>query len=147
MFNVINNDPKLKEAAEIAEKVLHDPSFIKEIREKNKFTYTPDSSEEVAEVIEANLNLKINVLTYKTWSPWSAVIGYSDGEDIYVNTRKLPYLSVSDYVGNFIHEFCHHIGYGHGNNKPNGKEHSVPYWVGNLAQEYAEKYLSEHGRN
>lgn len=150
IFHVQNKqNQKLMEASVIAEMVLRDANFLQTITDRPlSFTHTTDKPIWVSAKIRSGvLHNEIAVLEYKTWNPWSAAIGYSDGQDIYVNIRKIPSLSVLDYVGNFVHEFCHHIGYGHGNNSPKGKQNSVPYWCGTLAMKHGERFLNEQRRS
>jgi hypothetical protein len=117
-------------------------NFYQNIKVKKDFTFTKDEGTKVAEVLKAEANQAfqtddIEVRPYRTKWPWSSVIGYSDGENVYINMRKINSLSISDYVGNLVHEFCHHAGYGHGDNNisrnTERKLKSVPYYCGELA--------------
>lgn len=120
-------------------------SFFSLVEGKSDFTFTKDDGYKIAKVLkeEASQALQtddIEIRPYSSKWPWSSVIGYSDGENIYINMRKINSLSVSDYVGNLVHEFCHHAGYGHGGDNiskdTNKKLGSVPYYCGNVASIY-----------
>jgi hypothetical protein len=144
IFHVQSTNEKLLKAATIAETVLNDPKFIETIQNRPlKFTHTKDTPKEVVAKMIAHLNKPSTVIVdeYRSFNPWSAAIGYSNGEgEVFINMRKINYNSVLDYVGTFVHEWMHEIGYSHGSNNPKGKENSVPYWVGNLAATYAERF-------
>jgi hypothetical protein len=61
--------------------------------------------------------------------------------------------TADEFVHTFVHEYVHDVDYhsdgnpmiemGHGDQSPKGKEKSVPYWLGNRAQEL---YASAVGR-
>jgi hypothetical protein len=139
--------PKIDVAIQFVEKLLlqdvfedkMSSAFYNTINQKSDWSYTKDQGAKVARVLreesqQAFHHDDVEIRPYRTRLPWSSVIGYSDGENIYINMRKIDSLDVSDYVGNLVHEFCHHAGYGHGDNSPKGKQNSVPYYCGDLAR-------------
>lgn len=73
----------------------------------------------------------IDVYTYKPKIPWSKAIGYFDGKAIYINVRKLPFMTTVDIAANLIHEYAHYCGYKHGSNYKTKEKclYSVPYFL------------------
>jgi hypothetical protein len=147
MIQIKSDIPKIVLARDYLFKVLPEKlEALKLLRELKPFTYTTQSCIEVANKVEdfilngytVLLGQKIfygviNIKGYKTFNPWSSVIGYSDPRNntIYVNLRKINSLSVEEYAGHILHECCHKIDYGHGNNYPSKKKNfSVPYFLG-----------------
>lgn len=141
---VVNSDnKKLKEAARLAQ------NFFKQLNINDlpeAFTHTTLSRSEIyADILTAALMLPdrfIIVELYKPKYPWSKAIGYaiaSKPNYIFVNSRKLNSLQVEDYVGNFVHEFMHTIGFKHKGNDRNKNRNleSVPYVMGALAEAWA----------
>lgn len=147
MFQNRTNSPKIDTAIKYVEKLLLgeplESQFYLSINRKSDWSYTKDEPAKIARVLweEARQAVDIEIIPYKTRWPFSKVIGYSDGTALYINMRKINTLRTVDYVGNLVHEFCHHAGYQHGNNSPTGKQNSVPYWCGSLAEELFAKIL------
>jgi hypothetical protein len=132
------NHAKIDQAIAYFFKVM--PEIIAQLRKLPEmdydFTFTGVANFSVIAKIEMSFNSDMELVVKPYWSknPWSAAIGYSDGtNNIYVNMRKIEALTYLDYAGNLAHEWCHVIGYGHGNNSPSPeKDKSVPYAIGNL---------------
>lgn len=150
MFINKTGSPKIDLAIKFVTEMLVDDvfenissiNFYQNIVVKKDFTFTKDEGPKVSQTLrlEAKQAFEVDdieVRPYRTRWPWSSVIGYSDGENIYINMRKINDLDIADYVGNLVHEFCHHAGYGHGDNNINKdtdrKLKSVPYYCGKLA--------------
>lgn len=128
-INVIND--KVKDAAIVAERLLHyESNMMKELRLKNDWKYNSGSGEEVYQSF-AKSDKVVPVFFYKTFNPWSSVLGYFDGKAIYINSRKINQLEHSDLVGLLLHEYGHAVGFTHGNNyKTEDKiKFSVPYYI------------------
>jgi hypothetical protein len=105
-----------------------------------KYTFTQDNFERIKNSVEFFKAQKriIEIRSYTTWKPWSRVIGYTNGINIFVNSRKSTSLEPWEWVGNCAHETMHIIGYGHGSNRVTPpKLDSVPYFWGNYASEWA----------
>lgn len=100
------------------------------------FTYTEEENWKVIEKIEWAFggNTDIIVELYTPVNPWTSAIGYSNGTNtIFVNERKINYLSSYDYAGNIAHEWMHVLGFSHGDNYiTEEKKKSVPYAFGYL---------------
>lgn len=73
----------------------------------------------------------IDVLTYRSLNPWSAAIGYYDGEAIHINVRKLDGMDHADLVSTLLHERAHAASFGHGSNYKTQHKclYSVPYYL------------------
>lgn len=128
--------PWLIELTKVANCVANNQDFINEVKLYPKFTYTDKTSMDVANSIESMQGFMIS--TYKTKSPFSSVIATTyknDNKTLYLNLRKNP-RSLENMVNTVLHESLHLAGYSHGDNSPKGKEGSVNYKVGSLAEKY-----------
>jgi hypothetical protein len=57
------------------------------------------------------------VMGYKTFNPWSRVLGYYENNICYLNTRKLP-RTLEDLTETIFHELLGHgLGYSHQGNR------------------------------
>lgn len=127
----------VSEVSKCANSVTNDIGFQNELRKRLWFDYTKDSGEMVWRSLRAH---KCVIRTYKPWNVFSKVVAttYTNNNiDLYLNIRRNR--SVIEWVGTAHHECSHNYGYSHGDNSRIGKENSVPYWIGSLAQKYAEK--------
>ncbi len=101
---------------------------------------------------ELVINYELIVKTYKSKNPWSKAYGYfspAKSDHIFLNTRKLN-RSKGSIVSSLIHEMIHYVddknkmeSYGHGDNKPTGKENTAPYWIDNLAESIIDDKLPD----
>ncbi len=138
---------KIDRAIEFVDLLLKgciDPKYFMERILEKQFTYIEYGQGVFKTLIDTRVKAETNpidILPYKPKWPWSKAIGYSDGKNIYVNMRKIDALTVADYVGNLVHEFCHVAGFSHGDNYKKGKENSVPYWCGELAKRMYEESM------
>lgn len=139
---------KLKDAAMVANWLLTSSEFYDEIEKVKTFTHSNEDGFEVSRKLKNNRHImQVNVKEYKSLWPWSKAIGYFSKRrprDINVNIRKIDSLDVWDYIGNYIHEKMHMLGYSHkGNNKyKHNNVDSVPYLVGYIAKSVARKKFS-----
>ena len=127
--NVI--DQKVSAAIKDAELMLLPSSlFLQELRAKNDWKYNSGTGEKVYSHFLMDKK-PLPVFAYTPFNPWTSAIGYFNGKATFINSRKLPMLDHQELVENLTHEFCHYLGFGHGNNyKTRGKCHfSVPYWA------------------
>ena len=132
--NTINH-PTLQQSALLFMRHYRDSEFLDLIRNVSKFNHTEDTGEMVAKKIEEAV-LVIKVVPYKTWSPWSKVVGYAEGNTIFVNTRKIN-LPLADRVENYFHEATHLIGFSHRGNRPDAYNlRSVPYLTAAMFSKY-----------
>lgn len=115
---------------------LIDPTVIN----RSKF----DESEDTPDMIKAKIRngFEVFITTYKPsiWKggKWSSVVGYHSDGVIYLNTY---YINRPDceVINTLVHEPMHTLGYGHGDNSSVGKDGTVPYWMGDRAQELCEQ--------
>lgn len=128
-INVINE--KIKLAATDAEKLLEAESeMMKDLLFKNDFKFNSGTGYQVCEKLQL-FNKSVPVFTYKPFNPFTKSMGYSDGKAIFINIRKLDSFSHQDLVGLLLHEYCHMVGFSHGNNYKTADKvkYSVPYFV------------------
>jgi hypothetical protein len=127
------------QAVKVANCVIVNEKFLSEIGKFAKYDYTTMKPAEVEARIRGVSPAAVS--TYRTTNPFSRVIAttYStDPTTIYLNTRNNPQ-AMPDMVNTIIHELTHLNNFGHGDNSPVGKDNSVPYRLGSMA----EKYVSE----
>lgn len=104
------------------------------------FNHTDKTVAEVANDLQVKMvGLKVKVIPYKTWNPWSSVVGHAKGGTIYVNTRKLD-LTLQDRIANLFHEATHLCGYSHRGNTPSAYNNAtVPYLASRVFAAYVMK--------
>ncbi len=141
---------KLASAVEAANAVLASESFWESIIGKPNFDYTDLTSIEIAQRIRNSSS----VATVHLWKPALAqyLLQYRDTiamvdptkpGKVFYHQRKLG-RSVGQIFNTLVHEYVHivdNFGDGspdreisHGDNSPEGKQDSAPYWIGDLAQ-------------
>jgi hypothetical protein len=104
------------------------------IRKKN-FDYSTDSRNEILKRLEEKIRLKVT--TFEPGPSQMVTVAYHKGGTAYFNQHKLERTTCS-MINTLVHEYMHFVGYSHGDNSPEGKENSVPYYFGNRAQELCE---------
>ena len=143
MFRDKTGNDKINKAMGIAEDFLW--NHLSVIKKEDHFTYTNQTVKQVYETIKSHLAKEtyIEVDLYKSKWPWSKAIAYTTkgSSKLFINSRHIPDRSVEDYVNTLTHEFLHLCGYSHGSNNPKGKEQSIPYRIGQLAENYARALL------
>lgn len=136
MFYVQTDDPKIKAAA------LRASEFFEELYKggiavPEYFTHTSLTPAEIAFRLRRRRETPTNVRTYRTWNPWSNVLGYTSKGMIYVNTRFSDRADISAIAGNLAHEFCHIAGFSHKGNRPTPYNlKSVPYVLGYACRDW-----------
>jgi predicted metallopeptidase len=131
------NDETIRKAASLVMEHYKDEEFLVNVRATGSFNHTKDRGNSIADKI-IDSNLEITIKPYKTFSPWSKVIGYAKGNVIYVNTRKFD-LPLKDRVENIFHEFLHTLRYSHKGNRVTAYNlRSVPYAVSSMFVKYLE---------
>lgn len=130
------NDKTILEAVRLVTMHFKDSEYFKTLRGVI-FNHTKDDALFIEENTMA-LDKIVYVKPYKTFSTWSKVIGYAQGNTIYVNTRKLD-LPLKDRIENIRHEIFHLQGYSHkGNRVTEYNLKTVPYLGANLFVKYLE---------
>lgn len=133
-INVI--DEKVKIAAGIASAMLHQESYLMGlIKDKNDFKYDSGTGEQIYDKFKST-SFMLPVFSYKPLNRWTSAIGYYQSGRMFINGYKLPSMTVQEIAANLCHEYCHAIGYHHGNNfKTEDKMlYSVPYYVSEHVQ-------------
>lgn len=136
---------KIKKAVDRANKITSDSDFYLTIKHQPDFTFTDVSPAVISENIKM-YNYRIVVKDY--WKPFAFAFAYftpADPDSIYINRAKLG-RPTNSVVNTIVHEGVHVVDnwnkmldYGHGSNSPEDKELSAPYWIGGLAQRFANK--------
>ena len=130
------NHPTINQAAILFMRHYRDTEFLDMVRNVSKFNHTEDTGEQVAKKIEEAV-MEVTIKGYRTFSPWSNVIGYAKGNTIFINTRKLDSIGVVDRCENIYHEICHVLNYSHRGNRPDKYNlGSVPYMLGAMFGRY-----------
>jgi hypothetical protein len=123
------------------------------IIKKDSFTHTEYKPKDIASIMKKD-DTEIQIKLYKSKNPFTnsnAYVNRKYPNTLFLNTRKL-WRDKKEIVNTIVHECVHVIDYsengkidfGHGDNYPNGKEDSAPYWIGNEAKiEYLESLNSE----
>lgn len=113
----------------------HDSPLMADLYAKTDWKFNSGSS---ADILITLLRKRdpIDIYYYKPLYPWSAALGYFDGEAIHINYKKM--LSHKDVVGLLLHEYAHYCGYKHGNNYKSKEKclYSVPYWLSENVKNY-----------
>lgn len=113
----------------IVEKYYHSPAFYQSILDErfNGLKLRNVIYGDEVHASQLHMSYIVYVRPYRTWNPWSRVIGHARGNTIFVNTRKLD-LSLEDRVINIRHEIFHIEGFQHPNNNPTEFDYgTVPY--------------------
>ena len=132
-FEVNVNEPKLKTAGYWAERYLY---LLPSAELPATFNHTTDNLTQVFNKIHKSqdASVRIEVRTYRPMWRWSKAIAYAKGGTIFVNEYKISSLDVADYVGNFVHEAMHVLGYSHKGNRVTAYNlKTVPYAFGRAA--------------
>jgi hypothetical protein len=144
----------MREAADYANGLAANSAFWDEIKAKAAFTYGSRLS---GTEVERRLRAATSSMTVKLWRPsflkkffYRKTVAFVDPgvpHTLFYHEKFLGN-SVGELVNTFVHEYIHDVdedgAMTHGDNSPSGKEDSVPYWVGNKAEEY---YNRDHGIN
>ncbi len=129
------------ETVRISNCVLNHPDFKKRVEAIDKFDYSDLNGVQVYAAYSNGSRVGLRV--YKSKNPWSKAIATTYGNDkefFYLNTRKNP-RDYGSMVNTSLHEAGHLKGFSHGDNSSVGKENSVNYKVGSIAQEVSAKCL------
>lgn len=109
--------------------------FKGDIIKKEGFDFTDDNLQEVLKRLEGKSQLKIS--SFSPNEKQMMTVAYHHRGTAYFNEFKLHRKDCSQ-INTLVHEYMHFVGYSHGDNSPEGKENSVPYYFGNRAQELCE---------
>lgn len=118
-------------------KVINSSNFITDISSIDKFDFSEDPGSKVAEKL---LSKKYEIKIYKSANPFSKALAYTNlnSNIINFNSRRNP-RNLIYMINTALHEATHSVGYTHGDNYSVGKQDSIPYKIGSIAQKWASK--------
>ena len=138
----IGNFNTVKEAAMMANDVLRDEEFYKQIALHPFFDRCNTTPATIARLMRESA-FTMTVDLYYALSPVKNIDGYDDPENpfvIHMNVWKID-RSPESMCNTIIHACVHAVNayfeeyeFGHGDHSLNGKENTAPYWIGALAQ-------------
>jgi hypothetical protein len=119
---------------------------------KEKFDYSSCDPETIALQVQLLKNTDPRVVVKNLWQPWywKTKAIHTRGL-ITINSRKIT--SFEGLCGTLAHEFIHAIDaeseevFGHGNNSANGKENTVPYYIGAKTKDFVDNLLNRNYRS
>lgn len=147
---------KVKAAAAIVERVLNSAEFRERVLNfryngQNKFVSTDLTPAEVYAKIQAAqeyfiqsadgvAQMCLNLYTPPFYKKWS-VVGYTYPNDphVYMNSYYFNSYAPKDVAANMTHEWLHKIGFDHDFNANAARPYSVPYALGSLVAELADR--------
>jgi hypothetical protein len=141
LFTVQSSLDVVKKSVIVSNCVLNKKDFQDELSAVEKFDYSDRNGKQVlADLLDERPCI---VSTYKTGNPWSKAVSTTyagDKTHLYLNTRVIgrPFAGI---VNSDFHECLHLKGYSHGDNSSIGKEKSVNYLAGAIAEKYSEGCL------
>jgi hypothetical protein len=131
VFHVRSTLPYISKVADVGNCIVKKPEFLAEVAAFPKYDYTTMSPTEVAHKLKEFHSVTLS--TY--WKPVTKSIAYTVKNTTYFNTARNP-RPIPEMANTAIHEWTHVLGFGHGDNWSKGKENSVPYRVGSIAEKY-----------
>lgn len=140
VFNYKSKLTWVSDLTKVANCTVNLDSFQQRVIKIKSFDFTDANGEQVIKSLMAKT---CTIRTYKTKNPFSKAIATtyrSNAVDLYLNLRKNP-REVLRMVNTVIHECLHNAGFSHGDNSSIGKENSVNYKVGLIAQKEGVKCL------
>ena len=130
------------EVVRVTNCVLANEQFLSEVSLVAKFTSSSHNGYQVVDKIKDSFDKPVVILTERR-ARWSTVLARRVDEYVIFNTRKNP-RSVPEMVNTLVHESLHVAGYGHEYNYSPARNLSVPYYVGDIAEEYTQDCLKEN---
>lgn len=109
--------------------------FKPDVIGREKFTFTDDGLQDVIERLKSPKFMRLR--TFDGSSNNRHVFAYQSEGAAYLNRDRLNRKDCS-LINTLVHEYMHFVGYSHGDNTPEGKGESIPYFFGDRAQELCE---------
>lgn len=109
--------------------------FKPDILGKEKFSFSEESLAEIIERLKSPKFMRLR--TFDGSAENGHVFAYQSEGAAYLNRDRLNRKACS-LINTLVHEYMHFVGYSHGDNDPNGKQESIPYYFGDRAQELCE---------
>lgn len=135
----------VQQAVQMANSVLANEDFYARIRQVTKFDLSTATPAIIADLINnSSLDFKVELFYPSGWRAikYRKTFAYTDGNypnTLFLNLKKID-REIQDIAATIIHESIHALDdecieytFGHGNNSSIGKDHTAPYWIGNLA--------------
>lgn len=137
--------PNLRNAAIFINNLDGNPDFWHEIRDKGRFAYSDWSSQRVERTFAAyRETVRIQLWEFENQAT-NAATDPGHPHRIYYARQKTG-RSVPNIVNTLVHELVHNCDmfgdqsadrdFGHGDQSPEGKGDSAPWWIGALAERY-----------
>jgi hypothetical protein len=126
--------------AKVAECVLENKEFLKEVGAFKKYDFTDKTPAQVEAILTKVGTLHpVELTTYAPkWRPSKAIAYRNPGSTtIYFNIYRNP-RDQKEMVNTIVHEYLHILGFDHGGNSSKGKQNSVNYAVGAMSEKYVE---------
>ncbi|MBF0298718.1 MAG: hypothetical protein HQK51_08360 [Oligoflexia bacterium] len=152
---------KAFKAAEIIQQVLNSKEFKEQLinftyNNEKQFANNEDlTNEEIyekiisgEEVLISGLNYQMDLVVSSYYKKFTSTVGYTypNINKIYVNAKFYDHYNPAQIAGNFVHEWCHKLGFIHDYNRTARRAYSVPYAVGYIVEKLGEKYLDNLDR-
>lgn len=141
-INYSGNHHNLKLAVNHVNNLLQQTYFYNHIQQRETFDMADITPVQLAELIRT-ANTLLYVDLYYSVLPFSKDLAYDDPEHtsmIYLNKWNIN-RSTESLCNTLIHQCVHAINaiypqfsFGHGDNNPEGKENTAPYWIAALAE-------------
>ena len=134
--------PAVEDAVSKANALLRTEHFYEQIRKFAVFDMADISPAKITDLMR-NAGITVNVDLYYALSPVKNIDGFDDLEDpltLHMNIWKLN-RSVASICNSLVHGCVHAVNarysqyyFGHGDRTLEGKQHTAPYKIGNIAQ-------------
>jgi hypothetical protein len=134
-FKIYTADKEIHEACRTVQSRLFEFAFYEQLCNVQKFNHSEMSGKQVWEAMFQTA-LTVEVREYKTWNPWSRVIGHAKNGVIYFNMRKKD-IDQQSSVEFILHELMHLWGFKHNGNRVTSYNlKTVPYMVARMFAKY-----------
>lgn len=135
----------VREAASIAQALLRNEEFLREIARQASFDQTSLTPAEVAERMQSS-DAKLVVVAERIGRRRTRAVAAEDARRpgfVVLSERKLD-RTVPSIVNSIVHEAVHCVDraaddaeFGHDSNNARGKSNTAPYFIGDLAEAFA----------
>jgi len=109
--------------------------FKPDVIGREKFSFSDETLMDAIERLKSPKFMRLR--TFDGSADNGHVFAYQSEGAAYLNRDRLNRKECS-LINTLVHEYMHFVGYSHGDNDPNGKNESIPYYFGDRAQELCE---------